>query len=344
MPAPFKDAFHKSRAKVHRRKADFLARRPHRSFQRTRRRDYKRTLHLPGYVAFTHSVNKTVWNFKKPLVLMVGLYALLTAVFIGVGSQETYGSLLDILRETGQDAAGGDTDQLGQAALLFASLATSGLTGTLSEAQQVYGALLFLLTWLTTVWLLRARLAGHSVKLRDALYNAGAPIVSTILVVFVFVIQLLPIAIATIGYSAASASGLLEGGVEAMLFWAAAALLAVLSLYWITASFFALIIVTLPGMYPLRALQTAGDMVVGRRLRVLLRFIWMAMVIALAWAVILIPVILLDGWIKAVIPAISAVPIVPVTLLVTSSLSTVWSASYTYLLYRKVVEDDALPA
>jgi hypothetical protein len=344
MPVSFKQSFKKSRAAVHRRKATFLARRPHRSFQRTRRRDYVRSLKLPGYIAFTHYVNKTVWKYRKLLVLMILLYAALTAALIGIGSQQTYGELLSILRETGQDAVGGEADQFGQAALVFVSVATSGLTGNLTEVQQVYAGLLFLLTWLTTVWLLRARLAGHAVKLRDALYNAGGPIVATTLIGFLFIVQLLPIAIATIGYSAASTSGLLDGGVEAMLFWIAAGLLSVLSLYWITATFFALIIVTLPGMYPVRALRTAGDMVVGRRLRLLLRFIWMAVVLSLVWALILIPMILFDGWLKGLIPAIDAAPIIPITLLLLSSVSIVWSACYTYLLYRKVVEDDALPA
>ena len=344
MPNPFKEAFDEKRAAVHRRKAAFLARRPHRSFRRTRRRDYARSLQLPGYVSFTHTVNKTVWKFRKPLLGMVGIYAVLTAVLIGFGSQETYGSLLNILRETGQDAAGGDVDQLGQAFILFASLATSGLTGTLTEVQQVYGALLFLITWLTTVWFLRAQLAGHAVKLRDALYNAGGPLIGTTLLLFVILLQLLPLALATVGYAAASSSGLLESGVAAMLFWFAAGLLGVLSLYWITATFFAMIVITLPGTYPMRALRTAGDMVVGRRLRLLLRFIWMAFVVTLAWALVLIPIIIIDGWLKSLIPAIEAAPIVPLAILLLSSLGVVWTASYTYLLYRKVVEDDALPA
>lgn len=322
----------------------FLARRPHRSFRLTRRRDYTRSLQLPGLFAFTHSVTKTVWKFKKTFLGLAAVYAVLTAVLIGIGSQETYSTLTDVLKTTGQEIFEGNFGQIGQAALIFVSIGTTGLTQTPTEAQQIYILLVGLLIWLTTVWLLRNLLAGHKVKLRDGLYSAGAPIISTMLVSIFLVIQLIPVALAVIGYSAATATGLLESGVAAMLFWFAAALLTILSLYWVTSTFFALIIVTLPGMYPIRALKTAGDMVVGRRIRILLRILWMFVVVIVSGAVVLIPAILITGGLVQLWPAVNAVPIVPVVLMLFSVSAFIWSASYIYLLYRKVVDDDAQPA
>jgi hypothetical protein len=340
----FRASYQKTKKRTQQKVREFLDRRPHRSFQRTRRRDYSRSLQLPGYVSFTLQVNKKVWRLRKTFLLLAAVYILLTVVLVGLGSQQAYSSLAETLRETGAEVFEGNWGQIGQAGLLFASLASSGLTGTLTEAQQIYAGLLVLLTWLTTVWILRHSLAGHTVKLRDALYNAGSPIVSTFLVGLVLAVQLLPLAIAIIGYAAASASGLLDGGIEAMLFWLTAGLLAVLSLYWITSTFVALVIVTLPGMYPLRALRSAGDIVVGRRLRILLRIVWMTAAVVVAWALILIPFILLDGGLKQLWPAIEPVPIIPTVLLALGTLSIIWTASYIYLLYRKVVEDDAQPA
>ena len=180
--------------------------------------------------------------------------------------------------------------------------------------------------------------------MRDGLYGAGAPIISTFFVASLIVLQMLPLALALFGYSSAVSSGLLEGGVESMMFWSVAALLAILSLYWITTTLIALVVVTLPGMYPMQAIRTAGDLVVGRRLRILLRLIWMLLTLALTWVIIVIPIILFDGWLKSVWQAVSWMPIVPVTLLVMGSITIVWIASYVYLFYRKVVEDDALPA
>ena len=323
---------------------DLLSRRPHRSFRLTRRREYARSLQLPGYFAFTHSVNKLLLKNKKTMLLLAAVYAILTVTLVGIGSQETYTALSDTLEQTGSEVFEGNFAQIGQAALLFVSIGSSGLTSTPGEAQQVYIVLVGLLVWLTTIWLLRNILAGHKVKLRDGLYNAGSPILATLLVVLVLVVQLIPLALAAIGYAAASATGLLTGGVATMLFWVAAGLLAIISLYWITSTFFALVIVTLPGMYPMRALRTAGDMVIGRRLRILLRILWMLIVTGIAGAVILIPAILITTGLTNVWPAVASVPIVPSILMLYGVCVFIWSASYIYLLYRKVVDDDASPA
>lgn len=324
--------------------ASFMGRRPHRSFRMTRRRDYKRSLKLPGYFAFSMTVTRTLWQHKKIFVWLAVVYAILTATLVGIGSQDTYTALSTTLQNASSQIFSGNIGQLGQAALIFVSISSSGLSATPSEAQQVYIVLLGLLIWLTTVWLLRNLLAGHKVKMRDGIYNAGAPIVASVIVAFIFLVQLVPIGLALVGYSAANASGLLNEGVAAMLFWFAATLLSIMSLYWITSTFFALIIVTLPGMYPMRALKTAGDMVVGRRLRILLRILWMIGDIFVVAAVVFIPIILIDTGLTHVWPAVSSAPIVPVALTLFSVLSFIWAASYIYLLYRRVVDDDAKPA
>ena len=322
----------------------FLARRPHRSFRMTRRRDYARSLVLPGYVSFTHTVSKTLLQHKKLFIWLSIVYAVVTSVLIGIGSQDTYSTLSSTLQKTGSEIFQGNIGQIGQAALLFFSIGSSGLNQAPTESQQIYIVLLGLLIWLSTVWLLRNVLAGHKVTMRDGLYNAGSPIVATFIVSLVLVIQLIPIGLAVIGYSAATASGLLESGVAAMLFWVAAGLLSVMSLYWITSTFFALVIVTLPGMYPLKALKTAGDMMVGRRLRILLRILWMFLVVTVGAAVVLIPVILIVTGLTNVWSFVGMIPIVPIVLMVYGVVSFIWSASYVYLLYRKVIVDDASPA
>lgn len=328
----------KSRAKA------FMARRPHRSFKMTRRRDYNRSLQLPGYFAFSRSVTKTLLKHKKVFLWLAATYGLLTIILVGIGSQETYNSLTSTLQDTGSQIFQGNWGQIGQAALLFVSIGSSGLNASPTEAQQIYIVFLALLVWLTTVWLLRSLLAGHKVKMRDGLYSAGAPIIATLLVVLVLIVQLIPVALAAIGYAAASSTGLLNGGVAAMLFWIVAGLLVVMSLYWITSTFFALIIVTLPGMYPIKALRAAGDMVIGRRLRILLRLLWMMVSIVIIGAVVFIPIILIDTGLTHVWPVVANVPVVPITLTIFSVTAFIWSASYIYLLYRRVVDDDAKPA
>lgn len=324
----------------------YLNRRPHRSFRPTKKRDYERSLKLPGYWSFTVHVWKTLWANRKTFVLLAVVYAVISAFMASAfASQDAYLTLTDTLKTTSGNAFSGGWGEIGKAGLLFVSTATGSISPNLTDAQQVYAALIALLAWLTSVWLLRNILAGHKVKLRDGLYSAGAPLLSTFLVALLLVVQILPFSIALIAYSAVSANGLLAaGGIESMLFWLVAALLTVMSLYFITSTIFALIIVTLPGMYPFRAIKTAGDLVVGRRLRILLRFLWMAIGVAVTWVIVMIPVILIDLWLKGLWPAINWVPTIPMFMLALSSLTIVWVSSYVYLLYRKVVSDDATSA
>lgn len=321
----------------------YLARRPHRSFRKTERRDYFRSLVLPGYWSFTHYIWQTLWKNKQLFIWVVVVYGLFTATFIGIASEDTYNTLNDALQETGDEIFQGNWGEIGKASLLLLSGVTGSFNATPTEAQQAYGLFFGIMTWLTSVWLLRSVLAGQKPRFRDGLYNSGAAIIPTMLIFLVLVIQLVPAAIATIVGTTAISTGALEGAI-AMVFAAASLLLYVLSLYWTVSTLIALVIVTLPGMYPMQALKTAGDLVIGRRLRILYRWLWLGGVIAVAWVVILVPVILLDAWLKSAIPAISWVPIVPVGLLIMSSFTIVFSAAYVYLLYRKVVEDGAKPA
>lgn len=273
--------------------------------------------------------------------LLVLTYVVLFAFLIGIQSQDEYSFISETLKDTGSEVFKGNWGALGQATLLLVSVfspSSSTQSTEVWDVQQIFTVLIFLMTWLSTVWLLRNILAGHKVKLRDGLYNSGAPLFSTMLVALLIAVQLLPVAIASLAYNAALSSGLLDGGVASMLFWLAAGLLVVLSLYWITSSLFAMIIITLPGMYPYKAIKTAGDIMVGRRIKLLLRWMWMAFVVIVASLVVMIPIILLDMGIKNLWPAIEWVPIVPVALLFWSAVSTVWMATYVYLLYRKVVD------
>ena len=333
-------AYSRTRARIN----AFLARRPHRSFRLTRRRDYKRSLSIPGYWSLTASVLRLLKQNKNMFLLLGLVYVVMSLLMIGLASQDAFTELQNNVAAAGQEIYEGDWTALGTAALLTVSVVAGNVSPNLNEVQQVYAVLLGLLVWLTTVWLLRQRIAGHTVRLRDGLYSAGSPLVATTIVTLVIAVQLLPVVIAAIGFAAAQSTGLLAGGVEAMLFWAVALGLATLSLYWITASALAMVVVTLPGMYPLRALKIAGDMVVGRRLRILYRLVWMALLLAVFWIVVLIPVILLDMGMKALWPAIQWLPTVPFAIAILATMSLIWMASYIYVLYRKIVDDDAKPA
>ena len=310
----------------------------------TRRRDYSRSLKLPGYWSFTSSVALFLSANKRIFIGLVAIYAVATATLVGLSSQETYSQLSGLLNETSTDVVNGSWGAVGQAGLLV----LSGLSGTLSpeltDAQQLIAVSIFLLTWLTTVWLIRALHSGAKPSLRDGLYNAGSPIVPTFIVLLALVVQLLPAALGVLALNAAISTDMFAVGFMSMVISIGVGLLFVLSAYWSVSTFFALIIVTIPGMRPWQALRIAGDIVISRRIRLLLRFIWLAAGNLLVWAAVVLPVVLLDRFISSRIGWFEYVPLVPVVIAVVGAGIVVWSAAYTYLLYRKVVEDDASPA
>ena len=332
-------------AAIGKRRRDYLSRRPHRSFRLSRRRDYKRGLAMPGYFAFTIEVAGLIWQHKKTFATLGLVFMVLTVGFGLLGSQDIYSQLQNLFDTTRPDGLfTGAVGEVGRASILLLTTMTNGLTGQLDPSQQFIAATMGLYMWLSVVWLLRKFLAGKKVVVRDALYTSGAPIIATLLCFIILLVQMIPAALATIVVSVGYQTQFIDGSVAAIAVFIALVLLIVLSLYWATSTFIALVIVTLPGMRPLRAVAIAGDLVIGRRLRILLRLLWLIATILSWWLVIMVPVILLDTWLKSMFTWLAGWPIVPVMVLVMTTATIMWSASYIYLLYRKIVDDDTAPA
>ena len=325
------------RAALKKRQQAFLARRPHRSFRRTRRRDYVVATGLPGYVAFTRQVGRLLRANAILFFFVVVTFSLISLALAGITSQETYRQAQDLLNESKGEIFQGTIGKIGEAGLLLLSGFTGG-SSNLSSEQQIYLGLTLLLTWLASIWLLREVLAGRKPRFRDGLYSSGAPIVSTTLIVLVMLIQLIPVGVVSLVYAALAGVGIVSAGFGAMIFAVIAILALTLVLYWMVPSFIALVIVTLPGMYPFAALRAAGDLVVGRRLAILYRILWLLMLIIIGWLVVMVPLVILDGWLKNLWQWYEGVPIVPVLVTTASTATLVWSSAYIYMLYRKLVD------
>lgn len=327
------------------RRRNYLGRRPHRSFRMTRRRDYKRSLALPGYIALTKQLFSVLAKHKWLFLGLSILYGVLAILMSSMISQDTYTELREAIDGVAEE---GGLGVLASNFAIFWGVFTSQLTGgsssTAGSSQQIFSAIFGLYLWLAVIWSLRAIMAGKRPAIRDALYSSGSPVLALFGVVFVMLIQLVPAAVAVIAYGAADTSGLLDQTAILMLFGGGAFLLVTLSLYWVTSTFIAMIVVTLPGMRPMQAIKVAGDLVVGRRIRVLLRFLWSILLLMVVWAVVLLPIIALDAALKSAIPDLAWLPLVPFVAVMLMSFSLVFEASYVYLLYRKVVDDDSAPA
>lgn len=265
------------------------------------------------------------------------LFFVIASGMIGLVDQGSYSTLSSAIKDVGPAIVGGEVDQFMSTAAIVGMTVTGGLSGSLSEVQQIYLVLLILITWLSVVWILRYFTAnGRMPKIRDALYSSGAPLVSTLVIFVIAAIQALPAVIGMILYSAAQASGLLLDGAGAMVVAVALGLLLLLSLYWVSSTFLAAVIVTIPGTYPMSALRAAGDIALGRRLPLIVRVVWLALFLFGIWVILLVPVVLLGD-----VKWLASIPVVPVFVQALSGFTTLFVSTYIYRLYRRMIDEDS---
>ena len=307
---------------------------PHKTFKRSYREDYVRETEVPGMMYHIFATFRMIFkNWKLFLPLLI-IAVVMNAVLVGIMNEGSYQQFQDILDQTSVEVAGGDIGNVAKAGLLLIStVTTGGLSGESSEAATVFGVIIFLILWLTTIFLLRHRLAGHKVKLRDGLYNAMTPLISTFVVFAVAVIQCIPIFLLIIAYSAAVQTEFLATPFYALVFFIFAVLMILLSGYLLSSSLIAMVAVSAPGLYPLKALNTASDLMMGRRVKFILRLVAMAIALVIMWVVVMLPLILFDLWMKQ-FEWTAGVPFVPICLTVMTCFTAIYITAYLYLYYR----------
>ena len=268
----------------------------HRSFKRSFREDYERKTEIPGLMSHSAYTFKIIFKNWKMFIPLIMLIVLSNIILVGLMSQESYDTFRDAVDETNENLAQGQLGNLGKAGLLLiGTITTGGLTRGMSEVQQVFMVILLIITWLVTIYLVRHILAGHKIKLRDGLYNALTPLISTFCVLGVIFLEMIPIFIVIITYSAAISTGFLETPFYALIYFIFAALLTLLSVYLVSGSLLAMIAVTAPGLYPMTAVNTATDLIAGRRIRFILRILYVFFVLAICWIVVMLPIIFIDN-------------------------------------------------
>lgn len=312
---------------------------PHKSFRRSYREDYMRKTKTPGL--FTHAMTTFQMIFKhwKTFVPMITVMTFMYIILVGLLSEDVYQQFQESIDQTSQDLANGQIGNFAKAGLLLLStVTTGGLDNGMGESQMIFMLLLFLIMWLVTIYLLRHFMAGSKPKLRDGLYNALAPFISTLLVFVVIFIQAIPLMLVVITYSAAVATGFLNTPFYALVYFIFAALMILISVYLLSSSLMALAAVTAPGLYPMKALFAASDLMNGRRTRLVIRVIYLLIVIALIYVVTMTPIILLDLWFKSMWEWIYGVPIVPFCLLVVTCFVFIYATTYLYRYYRWLLD------
>ena len=263
-----------------------------------------RRLHLPAYKPFRWKRIKhperlpSVWTLtKKTCVLLwsrrwlfLGIslvYGMLTLVFVqGLSG----GADVNSLKQQLGLGIGGNAGQLVTGTAVFTQLlAASGSNS--SATAGAYQLFIGLVVSLATIWALRQTVAGQRIRLRDAFYRGMYPLVPFILVLCVILLQLLPFLIGGLLYTTVVSSGIAVYTLEKAVWLALFLVLACVTVYLLCSSLFALYIVTLPDMTPMKALRSARQLVRYRRTQVFRKLLFLPVALLIAAFIVMLPFI-----------------------------------------------------
>ncbi len=278
---------------------------------------------LPSVTIISTNAVKILRKYLKTFVILTVVYAVLYIVFVrGVSG----GLNLTNLRNTLDHTKG--TTTLTNGLSLFGDLVGNATTGQASSVNAgVYQTILLIVISLALIWTLRQSYNDVKVRARDAFYRGMYPVIPFLGVLLVLGLDLIPMLIGGSIYSAVITNGIAVGGLEKTLWALMFALLSLVSFYLIASTIFALYIVTLPDMTPMKALRSARQLVKGRRFIVMRKVLFLPLIICVVALVIMVPIILLAtvaaSWI----------------FLLFSLICLVFIQSYLYALYRELLNE-----
>lgn len=264
------------------------------------------------------------------ILLSLGILAV-----TGVTQYSVYSDLSSATEEVSGQISGVLPKHLAEVGALFASVLSGTLLGNISESQQLILGLIYLSAWLTCIWIVRNIMAGNDVSLRDGLYSGGAPLIGTLLVMAFAILQLLPLALLVSLVSVVASTGALSGWLLVPAF-IIILLAAAGTLYWITSTFFAAIIATIPGTYPWMAIISAKTVVSGYRPHIIKRVLWLGLVLLLVSIALLVPIITFDALLGYPFTALVVGWVVLV-----GAAQFIFSVTYLYKTYREVIDERA---
>ena len=288
----------------------------------------KHPIRLPSVWSLTKSAWQTIWTHRGLFAGIGLMYGLLN--FILVRGLSTGGNI-SLLRENFDQTYGAHLNPLLSGAGTFFNLLDSNQTTAVSPSstQPTNGYELFLLLFvsLAVIWALRQVMAGHRIRIRDTYYRGMFPLVPFILVLLVIGLQLIPALIGGSLYTLVTSNGIAVYAIEKVAWALMYGLLVLLSLYMISSSIFALYIVALPDMTPLKALRSARGLVRYRRWTVLRKVLFLPVLLLIVASIIMVPVIVL-------VPALAQI-----VYLLLLYLSPVAVHAYMYTFYRELIND-----
>ncbi|MBL8159291.1 hypothetical protein JNJ66_02445 [Candidatus Saccharibacteria bacterium] len=309
---------------------------PHRSFRLTRHTEVPHYKPIPSWWRLAGRTVRLLWRMRQIVGALLLIYIVINWVLIGLTTVKNFESFKQLADSLIIDFFGG----LQELFLLAGTAVTSVNDQTV--ATQVMVGIIGLLFWLGYIWLARHAIADKRTTLRETLYLSGTSLVPTALVFLLGAMQTLPGLMGVTALAAVMQGGWEDGTMAmASMFVVLAALLILLSVYFLVSTFVALQIVALPGMYPWRALQDARVIIAGRRFSVMRKVLILPVLALFWWLVTIVPALLLDNIICADVDGGScwSTPLfLPTLNFLVSALLIAFVSVYAYLLYRSLLE------
>lgn len=272
----------------------------------------------------TKTATYMLWRYRKLFLGIALVYGILDLLLVRGFST---GTNIGNIKQSIHQVYSGNFSFLLSGLTAFVALVGSSAGGGTSGAAGAYQLFLVLITSLASIWSLRQVFAGTNVRIRDAYYQGIYPLVPFMLVLVVIGIQLVPLAIGAALYSAVITGGIAALAIEKILWFIGFLSLASISFYFIISSVFALYIVTLPNMTPLKALRSARELVRYRRWVVLRKLLFLPLLLIVVGVIVMLPII---GFLA---------PLAPWVFFVLTMLAVVAQHGYLYTLYRELLNE-----
>lgn len=202
----------------------------------------------------------------------------------------------------------------------------SNLVSSFGASDSFMQVALLIILFLALIWALRRLYTGEPASTKLAYYQGMTPIIPVILLMTLLFIQLLPLLIASAGLQFASGSSISGTALEVFVWLIIFILATIWSFSMIARTLTAIFIVTLPGMTPNTARKKAKELVIGRRISISIKLIFLPLFIIFCLAVLLIPIIM-------VLPSLAS-PL----FIVISPIATTLSIIYLFNLYQEIIK------
>lgn len=278
---------------------------------------------LPNFWQITKRGSLVVWENKNLFIGITLVYGFLN-VLLAQGLAN--GNDVSSLKETLNQVFTGNFGSIATGLSVFVVLIGSA-GNTTSQTAGAYQTFLAIIGSLAVIWALRQVISGKYPRIRDSFYRGMSPLIPFILVLCVIALQLIPLVIGSTIYSLVINNGIAVTVIEKIAWALIYGGLALVTFYMLSSSLFAIYIVTLPEMTPMKALRSAKELVKGRRWIVLRKVLCLPIILVLAAAIIMLPIIII------------LTPLAQYVFFILTMFSLIAIHAYLYTLYRELINE-----